>query len=556
MENLPGFRQSPKKHPLPKPRKPIVTFQPRTYQDILSGTNLIVDAIRPTLGPRPRLVAIERLKRDEVPEFLDDGATIARRIIEIRPRGSDVGAMLIRHALWRMRTEVGDGAATMSVLYQSILREGIHVVAHGCNAMLLRTGLEKGLRIVLTYLKEITQPLRGRQPITEMARGMCQGDCKMSALLGEIFDIIGPEGLIVVEGGYGREPEREYIEGTYWKLSGWFSHMFAAHVTEKQVIYEDAALLITDLDIREPRQLIPVLERCVQARIEKLVIIAKEVSQRVIGLLLNNNQAGTIRTLAVRTPYVGETARVASMEDIAALTGGRIYYLAACDSLDDFCVEDLGFARRVWATESLFGIYGGRGDPRQVRTHIAHIRARLRDAKDERTKAELQERLGRLHGGAAILRVGGVHDAEREARRTMAERAVTSLRTAVLGGVVPGGGAALLNAQVALFRSPVCNETENYAYKILGRALEAPIRAIAVNAGYDPEAVVAMAKSLPEGWGLDARSGHMADMRRAGILDASHVLQKALEIAVSGASIALTTDVIVHHRKPIESLEP
>ncbi|MCS6847616.1 MAG: chaperonin GroEL [Anaerolineae bacterium] len=556
MENLPGFRQPPKQHPLPKPRKPIVTAQPQTYLHIQIGADLIANVIRPTLGPRPRLVAIERLKRTDPPEFLDDGATIARRIIEIQPRGNDVGAMLIRHALWRMHTQAGDGAATMAVMYQSILREGICCVTRGCNAMLLRTGLEKGLAAVLTHLRQSAMPLIGKQHITKMAEGLCQGDYEMAALLGEIFDIVGSDGLIVVEGSDGRGLEREYLEGTYWKLSGWFSRLFVNDVAQKRAMLEEAALLISDLDVQEPQQLIPVLEKCVKAGVKKLVIIARNVSNRVIGLLVSNNHAKTIQALAVRTPRIGEMERVAAMEDIAALTGGRIFYSAAHSSFEDFRPEDLGRARRVWATESLFGIYGGKGDPRQIRKHIARIRARLIDADDERDKADLQDRLGRLHGGTVILRVGGVHTVEREARKGMAERAVKILRNAIAGGVVPGGGVALLNTQSALMGLPASNEEEAFAYKILARALEEPMRAIAANAGYAPEEIVAKAKSLPSGWGFNACSGHIVDMKQAGILDSVHTLQKALEIAVGGASIALTTDVIVHHRMPVESLEP
>lgn len=556
MENLPGFRQPPKQHPLPKPRKPIVTAQPQTSLHIQMGTDLIVNVIRPTLGPRPRLVAIERLKRTDAPEFLDNGATIARRIIEIQPREKDVGAMLIRHALWRMYTQAGDGTATMAVMYRSILREGIRCLMRGCNAMLLRTGLEKGLAAALMHLRQSAIPLIGKRHITKMAEGLCQSDHEMASLLGEIFDVVGSDSLIVVEGGLGRGLEREYLEGTYWKLSGWFSHLFVNDVAEKRVVLEEAALLISDLDIQEPQQLIPVLEKCVKAGVKKLVIIARNVSNRVIGLLVNNNHAKTIQALAVRTPRIGEMERVAAMEDIAVLTGGRIFYSVAHSLFKDFRLEDLGRARRIWATESLFGIYGGKGDPREIRKHIAHIRTRLVNADDERDKADLQDRLGRLHGGTVILRVGGIHAVERAVRKEMAERAVKILRNAIASGVVPGGGVALLNAQSALMKLPASNEEETFAYKILARALEEPMRAIAANAGYAPQEIVAKAKSLPSGWGFDACSGHMVDMKQSGILDSVHTLQKALEVAVGGASMALTIDVIVHHRLPIESLEP
>jgi chaperonin GroEL len=362
--------------------------------------------------------------------------------------------------------------------------------------------------------------------------------------------------MIVVEGWNKAGLEREYIEGTYWKLSGWLSRLFVADPVSKRTAFEEPALLITDFAFTEPGQLVPVLERCVKAGVQRLVIIAREASDRVIGFLVSNNQAKTIETLAVRIPKVLEADRLAAMEDIAALAGGRPFPAAAYASLEGFRAEDLGHARRAWATDSLFGIYGGKGDPRQVRRRLAQIRAQLAAAESDHDRRDLRERLGRLHGGTVILRVGGIHDTEREARKAVAERAVTGLRNAVLGGVVPGGGAALLRARSALAELPARQDDERMAFAILARALEEPLRAIATNAGLAPDVIVERVKASPDGWGFDARSGRIVDMRQAGILDAILVLQKALEIAVSGAALALTTDVIVHHRKPVESIEP
>jgi chaperonin GroEL len=542
---------------LPKPRKPTVTLQPRTYQQILRGTDVIANAVRPTLGPLPRLVVMEALRRTDVPEFLDDAATIGRRIIEVQPRGCDVGAMLLRQALWKMHQEAGDGSATMAVMYQALLHEGIrYVTQFDCNAMLLRAGLEKGLRAVSDCLSRDATPITGRQELAGMARGMCQGDGEMAEILGEIFDIVGPDGLIVVEGYEKAGLEREYIEGTYWKLSGWFSRLLLTNPAEKREAFEDASLLITDMALNDPGTLIPALERCVKAGVKQLVIVAKEVSDGVIGLLVNNNRAKTIRTLAVRNPKVQEMDRVAAMEDIAVLTGGRAFYAAAYPSLDDFRAEDLGHARRAWATESLFGIYGGRGDPRRIRQYIAHVSGQLRQAQDEHARKDLQTRLGRLNGGTVILRVGAIHETARQQRKAVAERAVTALRNAIFGGVVPGGGTSLLNAQEALCNLPAANEDESFAFKILARALEEPLRTIARNAGYVPDVVVEKVKAASHGHGFDARTGKLVNMRSAGILDPLVVAQKALEVAVSGATMALTTDVIVHHRKPVESVDP
>jgi len=554
-QNLPGFRTPGRKVPLP--RTPGVVLQPKVHRALQRGIDLIVEAVRPTLGPLPRLVALERLKPNEAPEFLDDGATIARRIIEIVPREYDVGAMLIRNALWRMHLEAGDGSSTMAVICQVLVDEGVRaIIQFGCHPMLLREGLEKGLRAVQEALRQDVIQLAGREEIARMARGLVQGHDELAKMLGEVFDIVGPDGFIAVDKGNRLGLEREYVEGTYWDLSGWFSPLFVTEPSFKRTVFEDAALLISDFTFQEPGQLTPVLEQCAKAGVRKLVIIAKEVSDRVIGLLVKNNQARTIETMAVRTPRVLEMDRVASMEDIAVLTGGRAFCAAAHPDLRDFRLADLGHARRAWATDSQFGVFGGSGDPRRIRQHILNLRGMLKLAEDEHTKEMLQERLGRLAGGTAILRVGGATETEAEALKGVALRAVTTLRKAISGGVVPGGGAALLNARRALETLAASNESEAIAFKILGRALEEPMRAIAKNAGYQPDVILEKVKASPPGYGFDARSGRIVDMRQIGVLDALLVLERALEIAVSCAGMVLTTDIIVQHRKPQECIEP
>lgn len=555
--DIPGVPRYGKKRALPAPSEPDVVLQPQTYDSLLKGTDLIVNAIRPTLGPLPRLVVMEGLRPTDTPQFLDDAATIARRIIQIKPRTDDVGAMLVRHAMWQMREEAGDGSATMAVIYQALLREGIRAVSQfDSNAMLLRMGFERGLRAVQDRLRQQAVPLQGRENIARIARGMCQNDAALAELLGEVFDIVGPDGLIVIEGYETLGQEREYIEGTYWKLSGWLSRHFVTEPGFKRTVFEDAALLITDFDLKDPHVLVPPLERCVKAGIKHLVIVARDISDAAIGLLVSNNKAGAIQTMVVRTPKTQEMDRVASIEDIAILTGGKPFYTAAFATLEDFRVEDLGQARRAWATESLFGIYGGKGDPRQIRRRIAEVKALLQSADLESTRRDLQARLGRLHGGTVIVRLGAIHEVEREARKTLAERAVTSIRNAILDGVVVGGGVALINAQETLQALTPENEHEAVALRILMRALEEPLRAITANAGFNADVVAEKVKDAGQDFGFDVRSGKIINMREAGIMDPAMVVACALDIAVSGASMALTTDVIVHHRKPIESVEP
>ncbi len=556
--DIPGVPRQGQKRGLPQRNQPAIVMQPQVHSAILRGVDAVVNAIRPTLGPLPRHVVLERTRRIDVPEFLDDAATIARRIIAIHPRTDDVGAMLIRHALWQMRKEAGDGCATMALLYQTLLREGIRYIAQDCNPMLLRASLERGRDAITAWLRQHARPLAGREAITGVAKSMCQGDAPLSEMLGEIFDIVGPDGLIVVEGWEKAGLEREYVQGTYWKLSGWLSRLFVSDLATKQVAFDDAALFISDFDIKDPTMLVPVLERCIQAKIKRLVIVAADMSDAAIGLLVSNHRAQSIEVFAVRTPKVQEMDRVAVIEDIAILTGGKPYYKAAYPSLDDFRVEDLGRARRVWATYDLFGIFGGKGDGRHIRKRMSELRTALRQAESDYVRNDLQARLGRLHGGTVILRMGAIHETEREARKATAERAIIALRQALIGGVVAGGGLALLQAQAALNALPICTPEDRAAQTMLQRALQAPLCAIAANAGYESEAVLGQVRSQTNEpiMGFDVRTGELACMHEAGILDSALVLQKALEIAVSGAAMALTTETIVHHRNPTESIEP
>jgi chaperonin GroEL len=555
MKNLPGFRTPAQRAPVL--REPAIVLQPQTYQDLKNGVDLIAEAVRPTLGPLPRLVALERMNRAEAPEIMDDGATIARRIIEVVPASHDVGAMLLRHALWQMHTEAGDGSVTMAVMFQGIVSEGIrYITAGGCNAMQLRRGLEKGLQAVCETLRAQACPLEGRESIARVARGLVHENEPLANMLGEMLDVVGPEGLIAVEKSNRPGLEREYVQGAYWRLSGWLSRLFIMDHAAKRALLENPAILMTDLSIREPQELAPVLDACMKAGVQRLVIVAKEISDSALGLLVMNNEAKTIQTLAVRTPRVLEQDQVAALEDMAVLTGGRAFFSAAGRGLHGFVADDLGHARKVWAAESTFGLSGGRGDARRIRRHLADVRARVRLAADDHEREMLQERLGRLAGGTAILRVGGATDAETELLKDTALRAVTALRKAVAGGVVPGGGAALLAARSALAGLPAVNEDQAAAYRLLARALEEPTRAIAANAGSQPDIIIERVRSAGDGCGFDARTGQIVDMKQVGILDSVQVLQRALEIAVTGAATALTMDVIVHHRKPQECVEP
>ncbi len=540
--------------PVPHQRKPALVFQPHTYQALCAGVDLLTAAVRPTLGPLPRVVAVGRVMRSDAPEILDDGATIARRMIGLSDRSQDVGAMVLRNGMWKMHQEVGDGATTMAVLFQSILRLSIQAVLAGeCNAMELKRALEEETRTHLSALQQQARLLDRRQ-IAQAAETVCP-DPALAKLLAEVFDIVGAEGIVNVEADPRPRLEREYIEGTYWSNSGLASPLLETDTALHRAVLEDAHVLVSDIAVQDATQLIPLLDQVIRAKIPNLALVALNFSGAALGLLLHNKQGGALNLFAARAPFSDPLEQSAALQDLALMTGARYVNRAAGDTLERMQLGDLGRVRRAWASEDYFGIVGGKGDPRAVRKQIADLRTMLAAAHGEQHE-RLQKRLGHLMGGVALVRVGAATMAESKARTALAERAVRTLRNIVSGGVVPGGGAALLKCSAALLPAYGTTGAHVAARRILKRSLEEPLRVIAQNAGFSPDAVVQQVYATAEGYGFDVRRGEIADMYARGIVDPLGVVEKALCIAISGVGMALTTDVIVHRKKPPESTDP
>ncbi len=538
-----------------KQKTPRVVFQPTAYQGIQRGINQMVEAVRPTLGPLPRMIAIERLTRAKAPELLDDGGVIVRRIIELPDRDEDVGAMFVRHMLWRLHEKVGDGTATAAVLFQSVYNQGVHYVVSGGNAMALRHCLEKGMGVILNELTAMAVHLEGKEKLARIAETLCH-DPPLAKVLGEIFDIIGEYGQLEIRSGRGRELEREYVEGMYWK-GGVLSRQMITNHTSLRTEMENAAILISDLEIEDPRQLIPVIEAAMQAEIRSLLIVAGRLSDSAISLLLTTSRdPAKFQAIAVQSPGMTTGDQAASLEDLAVLTGGRPLARAAGYTLRGVKVQDLGRARRVWADRTYFGIIGGKGDPRALRQHIVNLRAAFKRADDPEVRKKLQERIGKLMGGSAVLWVGGVTELEITARKEQAQRAADALRGAITDGVVPGGGVSLLACRPALQErlDQSTDPDERAAYRILIKALEEPVRTILTNAGYDASEVMAEMKRADAGHGFDVRSGQIVEMAKVGIFDAASVQKAAVHSAVASAALALTIDVLIHRKTPKESL--
>jgi chaperonin GroEL len=534
-----------------------VVFQPKTYRGMQEGIDKMVGAVSPTLGPLPRVVAIDRTIPNKAPELLDDGATIVRRIIELPDRDADMGAMFLRHVLWQVHEEVGDGAATTAVLFKAVYDEGVRYIIAGGNAMRLRHYLGRGVRVVLDELDRMARPLEGKKKLAQMAESICY-DEPLARMLGEIFDIIGEYGQLEVRSGKGRELERQYVEGMYWSSGIVSRNMITDHVELKAEV-QNPAVIISDLDVEDPREVVRVLELVLQAEIPGLVILARKISEVVTGLLVAASQKhDDFHAFATKVPGGTATDQAAAMEDIAILLGGNRLVRAAGDTLDRLTLDDLGRARRAWANRHHLGIVGGKGDPRVLRQHIANLRTAFENAKDAEVRKKLQERIGKLLGGSATLFVGGSTETELEARKELAKRTADAMRGAVRKGVVPGGGVSLLACQPAL-REQLAKSTDEdqaAAYRMLIKALEIPTRTILTNAGYDASEMMAEIRHAGSGYGFDVRTGTVRDMGEAGIWDATAVLKTSVYSALASAALALTTDVLVHHKERREEMKP
>ncbi len=533
-----------------------VIFTPTSHKALQDGINQMVGVVRPTLGPRPRVVAIDPVTSGRFPEILDDGGTIVRRIIQLPDRDADMGAMLVRQMLWKLREEVGDGTATAAVIFQSVYNQGLYHLASGGNAMPLRRYLENGMRVILDEMSRMTMPVDGKEMLAKIAGSVC-ADPPLAKVLGEIFDIIGEHGHLDIRSGRGRDIEREYVEGMYWKGSP-FTRTMLTDEKELRTTMDDAAILLSDLIIEDPRVLVPPIAAAIKAGTRSMLILARQLSDAAISILVANTKAGKFTSVAVKTPGMTMADIGATLQDIAVLTGGKPFLTHAGQTFDTIKPEDLGRARRVWADRFNFGILGGKGDPRALRRHIADLRKAYDETRDPETRKNLRQRIGKLMGGSATLWVGGLSEQEINVRKEIAERTADALRGVVRSGVIPGGGASLLACRPAVRRllESSTHPDEQAAYRILLRALEEPTRTIISNAGFNPDEIMPRINQAGPGYAFDVHAEDVVHMAEAGVLDAAAVQWAAVRSGIETAALALTIDVLIHRKKPVESVNP
>ncbi|MDF1513237.1 MAG: chaperonin GroEL [Anaerolineae bacterium] len=537
---------------------PAVVFQPEVHQAFQSGFHQIISAIRPTLGPFPRMTLYDATvgMTQKPPEILDDGGTIARRILQIPGRDQDVGAMLVRNVLWKMREQVGDGTATAAVIFEAAYNAGLHYIAAGGNAMQLRTYILDGLRDVLDELEKQAFEVTGKNNLVHLATAVSQ-DAELGKILGEIFDIIGAYGRLEIRDGQYRQHEREYVEGMYWP-AGLLSRDMMTNIQLQRAEAENAAILISDAEIEDPRDLVPVLGICVKTGIKDLVIVARKISEICLGMIALNKRKGRIdvNVVGAKTPGMSADNQRMALSDMALLTGGSTFMNAAGESIRNVKPDDLGRARRVLVDRYNMNIIGGQGDPRELRRYIAQLREAYHKLSNGEERDKLEERIGKLMGGSATLRIGGLTETNLKQNKAIAERAAEAMRGAIREGVLPGGGMAYMAClpMIQARMETSQNSAERAAYHVIGEALEAPLRTLLINAGYEPGAIVAQLRGLAAGEGFDVVAGKVVNLQEAGILDIATVVKAAVLNGVGGATMALTTDVVVHRSKAPEEL--
>lgn len=533
--------------------RPKVIHQPDTQRALKRGISTLVKAIAPTLGPTPRRSVAQNQNKFEL---LDDGGLIARRIVALPEPADDVGAMLLRQALWQARQHVGDGAATMAVLYEQIYTEGLRFIAAGADPMRLRARLMALLPQVSERLLAEARPLRGEAELKALAFSVCY-DEELAKVLGEVIYTIGQYGQVDIRAGHGRRLEYNYVEGSYWPGGAQSKEMlrgFQRQVAEMQ----DAAIIVTDMDIEEPRDLVPLMTLALRRGLSSLLLVVASISETGLSVLLDKRLRDKIQTLVVKIEAYHPGDLSVAQADIALLTGARPLLQKAGESLAQVCESDFGEARWVWADDKNFGFASGKGDPRQLREGARSLRHAYASAEDDDSQRRLLERLGRLNGGLATVYVGGIAEDEIRQRKELAERTLRALRRGAELGVLPGGGIALLRCRDRLLREAEAQaELESRAAQlIMAKAVEAPIRQLLENAGYDPSEALARRALNGGAAGYDLMRDEIVDLAEADILDVAQVQVEALQRAVSSAALALTIDALVLHREPETMTDP
>jgi chaperonin GroEL len=519
-----------------------LVFTDDARKKLKQGVDIMANAVKTTLGPKGRNVALD--KKFGSPTVTHDGVTVAREV-ELEDPFENMGAQLLKEAATKTNDIAGDGTTTSVVLAQAIVHEGLRNIAAGANPMLLKRGLERGGQAVVEKIKADAKEVKGKEEIAQIAT-ISAADAAIGQLIADVMDKVGREGVITVEESKGLQFETEFVEGMQIDR-GYISAYFVTNADRMEAVIEDPYILITDKKISAITDILPVLEKLVQVS-KNLVIIAEDIDGEALATLVVNKLRGTLNILGVKAPGFGDR-RKAMLEDIAILTGGNVITEEAGRKLDSATVQDLGRARRVTSDKDETTFVEGHGSQEKIMARVKQIKAQIEETTSDFDKEKLQERLAKLAGGVAVIKVGAATEVELKEKKHRVEDALSAARAGVEEGMVPGGEVTLLNAISALDKVEATGD-EKTGVNILRRALEEPFRQLVANAGQDGAVMLAAIRRKQDEtksnvWGYEVIKNEIVDLTKAGIIDPAKVVRSAVENATSIAAMILTTEALI-----------
>ena len=516
-----------------------LTYSEEARKSLRAGIDALASSVRVTLGPKGRNVVLD--KSFGPPQVCSDGVTIAKEI-ELPDAFENMGAQLLKEAATKTNDAAGDGTTTSVVLAQAIINDGFKNVTAGSNPMAIKRGIEKAVVAVVDELLTMAQPVETRERIGQVA-SLSAHEEAIGETIAEAMEKVGKDGVITVEESRGLSDEIEYVEGMQIDR-GYISPYFITNAARMESGIDDATVVITDKKISAVADLLPALEKLLQIGKKNVVIVAEDVDGEALATLVVNKLRGTLNVLAIKAPGFGDR-RKAMLEDIAILTGGNVISEETGQKLDSATVEDFGTARRVSATKDETTFVEGRGSEADIQARINQIKTQIEDTTSEFDREKLQERMAKLSGGVAVIKVGAATEVELKERKARVEDALSATRSAVEEGIVPGGGVALVRARRALDDLTGITGDEAVGAEIIGRALEQPLRLIVENSGFEGSVVLNDVKQQADDYGFDADVGEYGPMLERGIVDPAKVTRSALQNAASVAAMVLTTESMI-----------
>ena len=528
----------------------IIKFDEKARESLKLGLDQLADAVKVTLGPKGRNVVIE--KSFGAPIITKDGVTVAKEI-ELEDKFENMGAQLVKEVASKTSDVAGDGTTTATILAQAIFKEGVKLVAAGRNPMSIKRGIDKAVEVVVAELDKVAKPTRDPKEIAQVGTISANNDATIGNIIAEAMDKVGKEGVITVEEAKGFDTTLDVVEGMQFDR-GYLSPYFVTNPDKMVCEMEEPLILINEKKVSSMKELLPVLEQVAKMG-KPLVIIAEDIEGEALATLVVNKLRGTLNVVAIKAPGFGER-RKAMLQDIAVLTGGQVVSEDLGIKLENITLNDLGSAKRVVIDKETSTIVDGAGQAEDIKARVKQIRNEIEETTSDYDREKLQERLAKIVGGVAVINVGAATETEMKEKKARVEDALNATRAAVEEGIVPGGGVALVRAQAVLGNVKAADDDETAGVEVIRRALEAPIRQICTNAGFEGAVIVESVRNGKDDFGFNAATGEFEDLVKVGVIDPKKVTRTALQNAASVASLLLTTEAAIAEKPEEKSDMP